>query len=564
MDAKARKLYMLPPASLSREEKIYLRDAIREAIKSAESLLTSVQREHPFWYYQPTPGTISEEARNFLLRHIDADEIPQKLQGGLDFHLSGKPTRVISGGNQSGKSFASAIDNLIVATGRVPYCFDETKPNFYKGWKIPASRLQRSGPVHVRVIGFDWENDVVKNLLPKYRELAPKEFLTDGSFDKSYVSGESTLYLRDGNELLGTIEFMSNKQDLTSFGGPPRRRVCFDEEPYESVYKENVMRMSTSENFEVVFSYTPINGMTWTYEALRERFEAGEPSIDWFQISTVSNPKANLKSLDEAMKAHDKGEKKTKLLGEYVSASGLVYGSKFQRDLHVIPAIETGCTCGNTDEHLNACPFTQYLGYLGIDAHMVKASVAALCFTDREDNFYVDTCYKKEANTDEFKADLNELIKGKRMDWAVFDPSNDSSITAFGGLNIFDLVSHGLKKSDGRRLRAFKGEKYQGSIAAGVDVIKKRLQLRGPDGQQRPAFFIFDRPENQGLIKQMRTLQKDSVNNPEAKGQPDRIKEGLADEHAAVRYINQNKLVFKAYRPYEPQPEVPDAEAMLA
>lgn len=566
MDAKAKKLWMISStpsglASMSREEKLYLRAAIIEAQKHAQKVMDDVTREHPFWYYQPTTGSLSPEARAFLLRHIKPEDIPQKMQGGLDMHQSTAKIRVIGGGNQSSKSYSSAVECLITATGRLPYCFDPTKEKFFK-WNLSPNKTKREGPQHVRVVGFDWENDVVKNLIPKYRELAPKEFLVDGSFDKSYVAGERTLYLRDKGELLGTVEFMSNKQDLASFGGPARRMVCFDEEPFESVYKENLMRMATSHNFEVLLAYTPINGMSWTFDALREKWEAGDKSIAWFQIPSVANPKANLESLEEVVRPLDYEEKKMRILGEYVSLSGLVYGRSFQRDIHVIEPFETACNCGANGKqgvyHVETCPYEKYLHFLGVDPHMVKDSVAVDCFIDREDNFYVDTCYKKGANVDEMKADLNALIQGKRMDWAVFDPSSDSSITAFNGLNIFDLVTKGAGRL---RCRSFKGDKYAGSIAAGVSTIKSRLKVNDRTG--KPTYFILDRPENKPLIKSMRTLQKHHIDNPALRGQPDQILEGLEDAHAAHRYILQNKIKWKAHIAQKVESFIPDDMAAL-
>lgn len=561
MDAKAKKLWVLHgqnPKALSRDEKLYLKAAIGEALKSAEKVLNDLKREHPFWYYEPVTGELTEPMMDFLRKHLKEEDIPQKVDGALAMHQSDAQFRVVSGGNQSSKSYSTTVDNLICATGRVPYCFDEGKPTFFK-WKLPESRTKREGPQHVRVVGFDWENDVVKNLIPKYRELAPKEFLTDGSFDKSYVAGERTLYLRDGRELLGTIEFMSNKQDLTSFGGPPRRRVCFDEEPYEAVYKENLMRMATSQNFEVLLAYTPINGMSWTFDKLREKWEGGDKSIAWFQIPSVANPRANLQSLDEIMRSLDYEEKKMRLLGEYVSLSGLVYGRSFQRELHVIEPFDTSCDCG--DRHISGrsdCPYEQYLCFLGIDAHMVKPSVAVLSCIDREDNYIIDRCLKGAFDTDQFKeAIAGDLLRGRRLDFSVFDPSNDSSLTVFGGRNIFHEMTHGKNRVP----RARKGLKYAGSRSVGVDEVKKRLRV--DERTKKPRFFIMDRPENQNLIKTMRTMQVHHIDNPALKGQPDEILEGEHDEHAANRYIMQNKLRWKPAIDAAPVSPIPDEEAML-
>lgn len=544
------------PALLTPEEKAKALAEIKAAIAEIDRLEAQAKAANPFWYYQPITGDLSVEKREFLHKWLQPDDIPQKLDGSLNFHLSEKKIRLASGGNQSSKSYSAAMEGLIKATGKLPFCFDAASPKYHK-WTIPEKRWKRTKPQHVRVVGFDWENDVVKNLLPKFRELAPKEYLVDGSWEKSWVAGESTLYLREGRTLLGTIEFMSNKQDLASFGGPPRDLVIFDEEPFHGVYKENLMRMVTAKDFEVILAMTPVNGISWVYDELYSKSLAGDPEIDYFQFVSVANPHANLESLNQILKgltSYD--EIKMRLLGEFISLSGLVYGNLFKRDIHVIQPFETGCTCGQAT-HSPDCPYEQYLGFLGVDPHMVKDSCSALCFLDREDNFYVDRCYKKPADVEKLREDHAEMLKGKRMNYCVFDPSSDSSITAFSGLNIFKLCT----KAPNPFVRARKGEKYQGSIAAGVQTIKNRLKVS--EKTKKPSFFIMDRPENQLLIKSMRTMQRDTFQNEEVKGPKDKIQEGVHDHHAAMRYILQNKLRWVPNVTYQPEPMIPDEEAML-
>ena len=545
----------LSPNSLTPEEKELVRTEITKALKQIDDIDQTIRRENPFWYYQPVTGEISRERREFLLKYLKPEDVPQQFQGPLHMHLSDKPIKVSSGGNQSSKSHGQTVEDIIIAAGAVPFCFDPNSPMFK--WRLPAKRYEkREKPKHVRVVGFDWENDVVKNLLPKFRELSPKEYLYHGSFDKSYVSGESTLhYTKDGKEV-GTVEFMSNKQDMASFGGPARDKVSFDEEPFHEVYKENLMRMTTAKNFEVSIAATPVNGISWAYTELYEKFLAGDPNIDYFQYCSVANPYANLDSLVQILNGLTYEEKKMRLLGEFISLSGLVYGRLFEKSVHVIEPFQTGCTCGHTT-HDDGCPYTNFLGYLGVDPHMVKDSTAALCFIDREGNFYVDTCYKGPDNIDQFREAIAGLLTGKRMAWTVFDPSSDSTITAFNGLNIFKLCTRNPNPFP----RARKGEKYHGSIAAGVQTIKQRLEIN--EKTKRPRFFIMNRPENQLLIRSMKTLQRDAYNNEEVRGQKDKIQEGVHDHHACVRYIMQNKLNWRDHIEYAPVSFIPDEDAIL-
>lgn len=543
------------PNSLTTQERMTAKEEILAAIKKIDDISGAVKDQNPFWYYQPVTGEINTERREFLHKYLKHDDIPQTLQGPLNMHLSQKPIRIASGGNQSSKSHGMVMELIMMATGKIPFCFDPTSKYFK--WKLPAKRYEHEKPKNVRIIGFDWENDVVKNLLPKFRELSPKECLARGSFDQSYVAGESTLHYSENGKVLGSVEFMSNKQDLASFGGPPRDAVGFDEEPFQEVYKENLMRMTTAKNFEVLMASTPVNGISWAYTELYEKFIGGDENIDYFQYCSVANPYANLDSLVQILNGLTYEEKKMRLLGEFISLSGLVYGQLFDKNVHVIAPFETGCTCGQPT-HDEKCPYLHFLGYLGVDPHMVKDSCAALCFIDREGNFYVDTCYKGAVDVEQFRKDAAVLLAAKRMDWTVFDPSSDSTITAFNGLNIFKLCT---RNPNNPFPRARKGEKYQGSIAAGVQVMKERLKIN--ERSKKPTFFIMNRPENQLIIKSMKTMQRDSYFNEDVRGQKDKIQEGVHDHHACVRYIMQNKLRWKDHTTNYPSPLMSDEEAMM-
>lgn len=558
MSKHAQKLAKRSPRTLNPIQKKLLREEYTRILSELESRQKELQKANPFYFYEPVTGNISGERVAFLREYLKDDDIPTKLFGAIDVHLSEASIRGASGGNQSSKTTLGTIEAIIKATGVLPYCFDPTKAEHFK-WAYPKKRLVRNGPQHVRVIGEDYENGIIRNLIPTYRKWCPADRMIGGSFDKSFSAGESTIKFIDPvtKELTGTIEFMSNKQDLGTFAGPARHMLVLDEEPRHEVYKENLMRFTTASELDVLFTMTPDDGMSWTYELFSRGQDTIGNKVDWYQIPSVCNPHANLRVLREILNEMQSYEElKMRLLGEYVSLSGLVYGKLFVPQIHVIEPFETGCTCG-FQTHTPDCPYQKFLGFMGVDAHMVKDSCATLAFIDQEENFFVDTCYKRNVDTSEFKTDIKRLTTGKRMAWTVFDPSNDSSLNIFHGVNIFRMMTTGADRIP----RAFKGDKYQGSIAAGVNTVKERLKIHPIS--KRPRFFIFNRPENQELIKSMKTLQRDSWANEDVKGMRDKIQEGLHDHHAAMRYILQNKLKWQPWIERAMEMSIPDSEAML-
>lgn len=557
LPAGARKLLEKDPASMSPEEKERQRRELQAILDDLLAQREAIRREYPFWYYEPVTGELTADRRAFLQKWLKPEDIPQRLDGAVAFHQSPKKIRIGSGGNQSTKTYSSVIDNLITATGRTPLCFDPSSKDFK--WSIPEKRTARKGPRHVRVIGLDFDNDVLKNLIPKYRDMAPKEFLVEGNFDKSYVAGERTLYLRDGRELLGTIEFMSSKQEPSSFGGPPRHKLSFDEEPPHSVWKENMMRMVTSDNFEAIMSMTPVNGISWTYDSLYMKAVGGDPEVDFFQFVSVANPYSSLDALAQILQELDSYEEiKMRLLGEYISLSGLVYGRLFDPQIHVIEPFEAGCTCGaRHTPHSPECPFLWNLYFVGLDPHLTKPADAVFAFMDREDNLYVDQCFEEQVTVEEYKRRIFELSDRKRIDWHVVDRSSKARLNIIGDISLFKI----LNSRPYRIPRLFESDNSKGSIATGVSMIKDRLKLNPVT--KKPRLFIFNRPENQKLIRSFRTLQRDSWANEDARGQREKIAEGLHDHHACLRYIMQRRLRWKPYMPSAPQPEYTDAEAVL-
>lgn len=481
----------------------------------------------PYWHYEPSTGEISREAKEFLLQYLKPDDIPQRLDGQIDVHKAMSPIIGASGGNQSGKTTVGAIEAFIKTTGQLPLALE----GIYPKEKIPTKF-----PQHVRVIGEDYVNGILLNLIPTYRKWVPRDFLTGGSWEKSFSSEQSTLTLTRKGELMGTIEFMSNKQDVGSFQGPARHKMIYDEEPREDIRKENLLRFTTASRLDELYCMTPTKGMTWVYHTIFSKFLDGDLNyVRWFKLPSVTNKKANIQVLIEILKGIENyEERKMRLLGEFISLSGLIYGRLFDRKIHVIEPFEVD-------------PF-QWVTFRGLDPHTAKPSAGVEVAVNMEGQFVVTGSFKETLDTEDLKALMatRALERKMRLGWTKCDKSANTNNKLLADQNIFKLLQGGKNAIPA----LFQSEKFTGSIKAGVDVIKELLKVQELTG--KPRLFIFNTKENQDLIKSFQSLERERHVNEDTKGIKDAIAEGIHDKHAALRYVFQG---IPRWMPPETAPE---------
>ena len=507
------------PRPISREE------ALRQ-IAEIDKLLAEAKGQDPFWYFEPSDGSITEEGKLLLQKYLKPDDIPQRLDSQKDLFASKASIKGASGGNQSGKSTFGAIYSYIWATGELP-----------EGLKgiFPEEVLTPDRNRNIRVVGVS-NKQLMNTVLPAYQKWVPRKYLAKGKWSESFSSEQKKLFLyKDGvGEPISTVEFMTNEQDTESFQGPPLGLVLYDEEPSEKVRKENLMRFVTSGQLNEIFCWTPTNGLSWATDLFSDDTDDKGRSIDLCKFASVTNKKANIKVVDEiCSEIHDYNELKMRLLGEFVSLSGLVYGNLFDAKIHVIEPFKI--------------TVKDHIVYRGLDPHLVKPSVCVEVAVDREENHYVIGTYSKDCDTSDLKKDLKERAKNYRLGQTRCDRSADSTIKVLGDRNIFKELGTGENAIPA----LFKSEKFTGSIHAGVDTIKQLLKIN--EKVKKPKLFIFNVPENKLLITAFKTLERDAYVNEDVKGKRDKIMEGKHDAHAALRYVFQSRIGWIA--PTEAVPE---------
>lgn len=519
------KLKEIDISKLSNKEKLALIEKIEKLEKEIERKKEEAINQDPYWYFEPSDGTIPEEGLSLLQDYLKPEDIPQRLDGQLDVILSQAEICGGGGGNQSGKSTLQIIKGIIKSTGELPKSLEPYRDKLQKDIDRANDKFVRG-----RVIAVDFKQ-LNNTVLYWWRYWFPKEYLKNGSWKESFSVQHNVLTVHRKNVPCGTVEFMTNQQDVDSFQGPPIDWIAYDEEPKQSIYKENLLRFTTSDRLDIGIYWTPTHGLSWA----TDMFEEDKDSMELFKLCSVTNKKANLKTLEgiireinpsKAKSGPDYEATKMRLLGEFVSLSGLVYGKLFDQKIHVIDPFYENLLPDHQREHI--CLY-------GFDPHLVTNTAGVFMLVDREGNHYIDRCYFKDADTDELKQDFWDIVKtfNYRPGWGACDKSADSTIIAFGGRNIFKEITRGKDAIPALRT----SEKYEGSIKAGVNEIKKLLKINKKT--KKPGLFIVNRPENKMLIQSFRTLERDTYANEDEKGPKDRIKEGKHHLHAALRYIFQ-------------------------
>lgn len=356
--------------------------------------------------------------------------------------------KLLSAGNGFGKTFTGTVDDLIQLCDR----------------SVLPARLARfkrwEPPFHMRIVvpKFGLAESVA---LEKFRELTPKDQLQGGSFDKAYDKVNRKLRFKNGS----WVVFNTSDQDVNAHAGVELHRVRFDEEPEGElgyrIYNENLMRLRKAmPDAQVCFTFTPQNGLGWTYELFwEERGEEVEPNVfenDRMLIvvaSMLDNPHIDAVTLLE-MADLPPEEYAARVEGKFVSFHGRV----LQVD----------------EEHKVDVPDRKHVRsletWVGIDPGIARGGVVWVGF-DRDNVALVyDELYPKDLTVPEIAA----RIKEKNAEWGVtprayvIDPSarNRSLTNAESVESLF--LREGIPTLHGQNDRR-----------AGVMQMRARLGQRG-------------------------------------------------------------------------------------
>lgn len=232
------------------------------------------------------------------------------------FHSSPARTRLYIGGNRSGKTTGGIVEDIWWLTRKHPY-----RP-------IPDR------PIAGRIVSVDFLNGITKIIMPQLKQWLPPSQLRGGAWSTAYDSMDRILNLENGS----TIEFMSYDQDLDKFAGTSRDFIHYDEEPPSDIYTECQARLIDRKGSSWI-TMTPVEGMTWIYDAIYEPGIAGDPRISVIEVSMEENPHLAKEEIDTFLGSLDADEREARGKGKFVQLGGLVYKS-FNPEIHIVDGLD--------------------------------------------------------------------------------------------------------------------------------------------------------------------------------------------------------------------------------
>lgn len=243
----------------------------------------------------------------------------------VPFHSFTASTKCFFGGNQSGKTTAGLADDVIQAVDR------DSLPEHLKQFK------HFEPPFLCRIMAPSFPV-LETTLYQKLQELLPVDQLMGGSWSKAFDKNLRVLHFANGSKFF----FQTYEMDVAKMGGATLDRVHFDEEPPWRVFNECAMRVMVRSG-DLVFTMTPVEGLTWTFEALWKKrgeetatdvFEA--PDLQVVTVDMDDNPALSEKDKALRLAGMSKEERTARKEGRFVALHGLIYAD-FSRSRHVVP-----------------------------------------------------------------------------------------------------------------------------------------------------------------------------------------------------------------------------------
>lgn len=238
------------------------------------------------------------------------DYVPEPKQ--KEWHLSKSSTRLILGGNRSGKTIAAFHDVIWQLTGDYP------------DWYLDDMKLET--PVYSRWIATDYKQGVGGVFQPYFKDLIPKSLIK--RVQKTQQGIICKVFWKNGSEL----ELLTDEQDVGIFEGWHGHRLHVDEPCARSRYIAS-KRGLIDYGGKSSFSLTPLKE-PWIYDELYEQADGNR--IFAVTIDIEENPHIPKEEIDEFKKSLTDDEKEARIHGRFSHLTGIIY-KEFEKDVHIIP-----------------------------------------------------------------------------------------------------------------------------------------------------------------------------------------------------------------------------------
>ncbi len=262
-----------------------------DLLQDAVNLQEQDVRENQLQYYKP----VSDKAKR--VHFTEADIVG------------------IGGGNGSSKTETSLVELCMCATGVFP---DDLKE------ELGEARIRQKckGPMKCRIIVKSLKNQLDAIMLAKLKWFVwvgllpegcsqghwgwiPKSHLIDGSWDKSWMAGTTTLKFickdpfTGENQGFSSIQFMSSDQEALAMAGSDIQFALIDEPSTLAIWRETQARVMRGQGrifLAMTWPDDPSIPVDWIFDEIYDRADK-DPSIDWVELSTFDNPNLDQESV---------------------------------------------------------------------------------------------------------------------------------------------------------------------------------------------------------------------------------------------------------------------------
>jgi len=254
------------------------------------------------------PEDVSDEDLDAIIAEMEQiarigpwDYVPHPKQ--LSFHQALYKTRVILGGNRSGKTECGTLEAWYHASGDYPE------------WYPQEQRFNH--PTRGRIIVTDFKKGCGEVLEPKLRKWFPEDRVIRWG---KYMGHLDKIEIRHISGGVSSIDILTHEQDDMVFEGWSGHWAWFDEPPPQSKYV-GTKRGLVDFNGIAWLTLTPISE-PWIFDDLIDR----KDERVWSTVMTIyDNPHLSPSAIEEYASSMPDEEKEARLHGKFRHLVGRVY-----------------------------------------------------------------------------------------------------------------------------------------------------------------------------------------------------------------------------------------------
>jgi len=231
----------------------------------------------------------------------------------LTFHTAVAKTRVVLGGNRSGKTECGTMEAWYHASGDYP------------DWYPMESRFK--DPTRGRIIVTDFKKGGGEVLEPKLRKWFPKDRVLKWQYCMGHLE---KIHIRHISGGVSYIDILTHEQDDMVFEGWAGHWAWFDEPPPQSKFIATKRGLVDFDGI-VWLTLTPISE-PWLWDAMLEKADGRV----WSTVMTIyDNPYLTAKAIAEFEAFLPEEEKEARIHGKFKHLVGRVY-KDLDASVHII------------------------------------------------------------------------------------------------------------------------------------------------------------------------------------------------------------------------------------